>query len=240
MNSEQNLESHLINQLDQNETFLNFFWLKARSLFVFKMMTKYHKQKSVLDIGAGAGMLFKHLKDISPSTRYYFQEPLQSLREEMIKVSGPESCVMEGGTYLQDSIVMLDVLEHIEDDQKFLNDLNTHMTSESIFIITCPAFKQLWSEWDQLLGHHRRYTKKDLEYKLKTAGFEILESRYLFHFFVIPALIRRKQKAQGSEFPKIPNALNLILFLWALFELNFLSFLPFGTSITAVVRRKNA
>ncbi len=231
------LESHLEDQAEKADQFLDFFWHVIRSAFILRTLEEYHRTKSVVDIGAGAGVFFKHYLTKWPESKYFFIEPIQSLRDRILKFPGSQVITDTKAPLNQEAVVLLDVLEHIETDQQFLKDLFRRMPADSLLIITCPALNILWSTWDIKMGHYRRYTRKSLIAVVEAAGFEVQEARYLFHLFLLPALWRKWQPSAGAEFPQLSNGINGILKAWAYFELRFLSFLPFGTSITVVAKK---
>ena len=233
----QNLESHLEDQAEKADQFLDFFWHVIRSAFIFRTLKKYNKTSSVMDIGAGAGVFFKHYLTEWPHSKYFFIEPIQTLSDRILKFPGSQVVADEKAPLDQDAVVLLDVLEHIEKDQAFLKDLFPRMDADGLLIITCPALNILWSTWDVKMGHFRRYTKKSLIAVVSQAGFEVQEARYLFHLFLLPALWRKWRPSAGAEFPHLSPGINLILKGWAYFELLFLGFLPFGTSITLVAKK---
>jgi 2-polyprenyl-3-methyl-5-hydroxy-6-metoxy-1,4-benzoquinol methylase len=73
-----------------------------------------------------------------------------------------------------DVILLSEVLEHIEDDAAALRALHTLAARhDSRIVLTVPANPALWTEWDELAGHHRRYTRVELLSKLDAAGFDV-------------------------------------------------------------------
>lgn len=88
-----------------------------------------------------------------------------------------------------DGALLLDVLEHIPDDELFLEEFfsNKIFVDRAKFIITCPAFDRLFSHHDYLLGHYRRYSLSELKGKIGRAGGIHLESGYIF---LIPLALR--------------------------------------------------
>ncbi len=231
------LQVHLADQNSQLSHFTDFFWHRFRSLTAIKLLKKYSATDSVLDIGAGAGIFGVHLQRQLSSAKYYFQEPIQSLSDSLVKRFGAKSQVLVSESYNQRGFVLLDVLEHIEDDKSFLTDLKTKMPSGSVLVITCPASPKLWSKWDQEMGHYRRYSKESLMSVCKAAGFEVLESKYIFHAFVLPAYLRTKKTEMGPEFPKLSKPLNALIYVYCKIEGMFSRWLPFGTSVVTVVRK---
>ncbi|NEQ95209.1 MAG: class I SAM-dependent methyltransferase [Cyanothece sp. SIO2G6] len=70
-----------------------------------------------------------------------------------------------------DSIVMLDVLEHIEDDITTLMQLKQSLSADGFLIIKVPALQSLYGAMDEVIGHHRRYSQQTLNAALTQAGF---------------------------------------------------------------------
>jgi len=77
-----------------------------------------------------------------------------------------------------DSILYVNVLEHISDDQAELTAMYRTLRKGGRILIFVPALPRLYGAFDRRVGHFRRYTKADLENKCLTAGFKLLKSRY--------------------------------------------------------------
>ena len=83
-------------------------------------------------------------------------------------------------------ILLLDVIEHIEDERTFLTEIiNNHLDSGGYLLITVPAFNFLYSSHDRYLGHYRRYNLKELVCLINGAYLEPVSYGYLF-FPLIP------------------------------------------------------
>lgn len=70
-----------------------------------------------------------------------------------------------------DTIILLDVLEHIEDDVALLHQLHQGLRSGGKLIVKVPALNWLYSPMDQAIGHYRRYTQQTLLETFKNAGY---------------------------------------------------------------------
>lgn len=90
-----------------------------------------------------------------------------------------------------DQFLLLDVLEHIEDDDAFLSLLHKKTTEAGCCLITVPAFKCLWSSEDEEAGHFRRYRIRPLCALLESKGFEICYRSYFMGFLFLPILLIR-------------------------------------------------
>src|SRR6185436_18923690 len=77
-----------------------------------------------------------------------------------------------------DSIIYVNVLEHVENDAEELASVHDALAPEGRIFIFVPALPALYGNFDKEVGHFRRYTKTDLETKSRQAGFRILKSSY--------------------------------------------------------------
>lgn len=83
-------------------------------------------------------------------------------------------------------VTLMDVLEHIEDDRKALNQIVDQTPSATRFFITVPAFNWLWSQHDVLLHHHRRYSIASLRATIAACPSLQLINCYYFYAVVFP------------------------------------------------------
>ncbi|MFO0697441.1 MAG: methyltransferase domain-containing protein [Polyangiales bacterium] len=86
-----------------------------------------------------------------------------------------------------DLLLLLDVLEHVEDDLGLLSDLvRSNLGDGAHVLVSVPAWPGLYARHDRALGHHRRYRPRELHALLSRAGLERLEGGGLFHSLVLP------------------------------------------------------
>jgi hypothetical protein len=88
-----------------------------------------------------------------------------------------------------ETLMFLDVVEHVEDDISFLKDTLRHFPNCSCVIITVPAGPQAWSEWDEHYGHFRRYTKSSLDEMIRQSGLSPGRTRYFFRTLYLAARV---------------------------------------------------
>jgi len=153
--------------------------------WIFELL-KPHLGREVLEIGAGHGTFTEMLaaeadrvvaSDIS-------QRCVSRLRE---RFSGAESVqIMHGSVDSAaalgpfDSVVLINVLEHIEDDDGTLRELRGRLLRPGgRVILWVPAFSFLYSDFDRKIGHYRRYTKAGLRAQLCDAGYQVQDIRYV-------------------------------------------------------------
>ena len=144
-----------------------------------------------------------------------------------------------------DLIVLLDVLEHIENDHKSLEVLKNWAKERAKIVITVPAYQFLWTQHDEIHHHKRRYTAKGLKDVVERAGWKIQYISYfnsfLFPLALIDRLIKKIFLVSEEEKLGMPNKwVNSIFKKIFGFETNFIgkyTFL-FGLSIIAVAEKK--
>ncbi|HTX17334.1 MAG TPA: class I SAM-dependent methyltransferase [Bacteroidota bacterium] len=141
-------------------------------------------------------------------------------------------------------ITMLDVIEHIDDDEGILRQALGFIEPGGYLIVTVPAYKFLWSSHDDLNHHKRRYTKRMLADVLNRSGFSTLRLSYyntiLFPTALVERMASKVAKSKGDGTLNIPpKPLNTVLarvFESERFLLRRMTF-PFGLSLLAVARR---
>jgi SAM-dependent methyltransferase len=72
-----------------------------------------------------------------------------------------------------DLVLLLDVLEHVEDERAALAEAGRVLRPGGSLLLTVPALKRLWSQRDELAGHVRRYELPELNDALALAGFSV-------------------------------------------------------------------
>jgi SAM-dependent methyltransferase len=78
-----------------------------------------------------------------------------------------------------DCIVSFNVFEHIKNDQKALENSFNLLKKKGVMVCIVPAHEWLFSKFDRMLGHFRRYSKGQMRQKSENAGFEVIECSYL-------------------------------------------------------------
>ena len=141
----------------------------------------------VLEIGAGAGNLSRFLLDKEVVILSDFEtQYLHLLRRRFGSYENVQIRHLDLDTFTAadlageriDSVVCLNVLEHIQDDRRVLRELYRAIEPGGVVVVLVPAHPELYSDLDRNLGHFRRYTKKLLEERFREAGFTVEKSRY--------------------------------------------------------------
>jgi ubiquinone/menaquinone biosynthesis C-methylase UbiE len=153
----------------------------------FSKQIKPFIKGNVLEAGAGIGTTTLLLNDGS-ATNWVMLEPDETMHSELMKKvstdSFPSNTKLTKGTIEQvdtsvtfDTIIYIDVLEHIEADAAELEKAAALLSPGGYIIVLSPAFQSLFSPFDKAIGHFRRYNKSMLK-KITPTGLEIVSLKY--------------------------------------------------------------
>ena len=145
-----------------------------------------------------------------------------------------------------DLVLAADVVEHIKDDKKIIQNFYDFLKKDGHILITVPAFNFLYSHKDIALKHFRRYRRSNIK-KLLIKRFQIKKLSYFNFLLFLPiALSILIFKIKNTKFIKFvettpTNWINTIfknIFLIEKYLLKFLNF-PFGISIIALAKKND-
>ena len=228
----------------------SYWWFQARYTIVKRLLKRYNKinPEFLLDWGCGTGGFLNNIMHddiINPEKIFGVDSSIDA--QKFLQRKNIPYCILKTESEFDDLtfssmdvITMLDVLEHIEHPVQILQKLFKASKDGAVLIVFVPAFQHLWSQWDCLLGHKRRYNKGYLKIHLSAAGWRVNELRYIYNILYIPALFRnlliKVNVMDEINFPNPPTFLNEILLRYFQME-SKISALPFGTSLLAVAQK---
>ncbi len=227
------------------------WWFAARSEIVRRVIERYGNLKpgdTILDVGCGTGAIMKQLSenykvvgiDMSPLAVEYskkrgltdvFLMPVQEFPRDKYNVK---------------AAILLDVIEHIDDDVDVLRTVRDIVGEDGRVIVTVPAYKWLWSSHDLVNHHKRRYNSALLRERLDKAGLEPVMMTYyntlLFPLAVVKKVMGKWKAAdQASEAVDQPSGfVNSLFYSVFASEKNLVPNmkLPFGVSLLTVAKPK--
>lgn len=208
-------------------------------------------EMEILDAGCGGGATMKSLRrygrvrgmEISEEAVEYNRE-----RGREVILGSIEEMPFPDESF--DLALALDVIEHVPDDLRALEELFRVLRPGGFLLVTVPALQMLWGAHDMAAGHYRRYTLSGLRERVKRLGFEIVAATY-FNTLLFPAVFaarmleRLHPKGAASDVREVPRFLNFLLTEVFSLEapLTQRMKLPFGVSTLCFVRkleRRNA
>ena len=233
------------------------WWWRSRRQFVLTRLGALYRRRPparILDIGCGNGLFFEELRQfgevrgIEPDSGLVSEDgPFRDRIE--VREFDADYLPREGDS--PDWVLMLDVLEHLEDDAAAAAHVHRILAPGGIFVVTVPALMMLWSQHDEANLHFRRYTRAGVTRVLEGAGFAVEMVRYFFGWTVGPLLLRRmlapgtrsagKETGSGEYRVHVPPAM-INRTLYGLTRLEQLTIgrwgLPVGSSLMAVARKQ--
>jgi len=187
------------------------YWSKARNRMVHRLVGQHaHADAPVLEIGCARGVVTGYLRDCGVDCWGVDLEESAPMNEGI-------------GAYLQTgvdffdldtesvsrfkTILMLDVLEHIEEPAAFLKQVMDRSSSVQTVIVTMPARMELWSNYDEHYGHYLRYDLDSMYAMAVEARMRVKSSGYAFRALFAAGLLTGKLGMKRSTVIKPPSGI---------------------------------
>lgn len=213
--------------------------------WVFNNIEPYLGER-ILEIGCGVGNITQFLRnknlvvgvDVNDrglkelKERFTHQKNFIFLKGDMSKRRN----MLKLRIHNFDTVLCLNILEHIRDDRACLKEMNGLLKEEGRIILLCPSYPSLFGTIDKVDGHYRRYSKKDLVTKVDEAGFKIKKVFYMNVLgilgWVLHGRILKRKVHVKSHFKLLNYLSNLLMHLEKIINP------PFGLSIIVVGVKK--
>ena len=207
--------------------------------YQLKLIKKYVKGY-IAEVGPGNGMnvssYIKYPKKIDlyePTKKLYLE--LKKKFKKNNKVSNyNKKFILQKEKY--DSILYLDVLEHIKNDKEEILKAFKSIKKNGYLLINVPAFSYLYSKFDKDVGHHKRYQKKDIRIIFKNLKYKKLDLRYYDSIGYILSLLSRLTLSDYKK--KFEQKIRIWDSLIPLSKIiDFLTFNLCGKSLLVVIKK---
>lgn len=228
------------------------WWFKARQDFVlrFLKMNDISKESRLLDIGCGGGALLQVLAfsgytdtygvDVSPEAVAFARA--KGITNVRIADAQEKQDFQEG---FFDVIIAMDILEHLQNPERALQEWQRLLKNDGILLIFVPAFQLLWSQHDVINHHKTRYTKKRLFDLARNVNFKPnLYSYWNFMMFVPYLLLLKIKNYAGHRLVVLKRnrvfvneLLKIILFIENALIMRG-AYFPFGVSFMASFKKE--
>ena len=239
------MERHLYDDMYRLEK--DNWWYKGKR-DLFEQLINGRQFSRALDMGCGVGSNIPVL-NAHADTVVGIDNSENAIR--YCKQKGYNNVLLGNATALPfpdhsfDLIVCSDVLEHV-DDQKALSEIRRVLKKDGIFLFSVPAFPHLWSRYDTLSYHLRRYRRKPLR-KLLENYLTVQYLGYWNFFSYLPCLIvynlqkLKKQEIHINNLTLVPKFLNALLYLCISLETKVFQKIrfPFGVSLVGICSKES-
>jgi SAM-dependent methyltransferase len=168
--------------------------------------------RRVLEVGCGVGNVTSVLQDRDLVVGIDV-EP-ECVKERARRFSGKANIIsacldvldpafLELASYRFDSVVCLNVLEHVRDDAKALMHMRAVLEPGGSVILIIPAFESLYGPIDRNLGHFQRYSKRHLGELARSLGFDVAVAHYMnfvgfFGWWFNARILRRTEQSEDQ------------------------------------------
>ncbi|MEQ9672700.1 class I SAM-dependent methyltransferase [Coleofasciculus sp. G2-EDA-02] len=224
------------------------WWFVARRLIIEQVIQtlKLPESAEIFEVGCGTGGNLEMLARYGEVYGMELDETARLFASDLKLGEIQPGCLPDDIPFPDktfDLIVLLDVLEHLEDDTGSLQALSKKLKPSGWLLITVPAYPWLWTRQDELLHHKRRYLRRNLQQVVRCAGYCLHFSSY-FNFFLFPLitggrLLLTLFNKNEDELVMPPTLMNKLLINVFAFERHLIRrlFLPFGVSIMLLAQR---
>lgn len=164
-----------------------------------------HLGRRVIEVGAGIGTFSEFLLRAEGVSELTLLEPAENTYPRLHErfLGNPRVRTLRGyledhaGDLSGDSLVSVNVLEHVPDDEAFLRDAHRALVPGGKVLLFVPALGQIYGTLDEAFEHYRRYTRGMLASRLERAGFRPLRVSYMnlpgiFSWLVAGKLLRKR------------------------------------------------
>ncbi|MEY2582496.1 MAG: hypothetical protein QOE09_2345 [Ilumatobacteraceae bacterium] len=207
-----------------------------------------HLGHRVLEVGAGIGTIAAKMAERKPASQITALEPAENLFDELQAATAR----LPNVTPLQltsqdlartrpqqfDSIVYVNVLEHILDDDAEMRIAFGLLAPGGSLGVFVPAMSRLYGSLDYKSGHHRRYDKAQLRQVISDAGFEIVELRYLEVAGVLPYWLMYRVLNRQSLSTMSSGVFDGLVVPISKMVQRVVPNPPFGKNLLAIARRR--
>jgi SAM-dependent methyltransferase len=169
------------------------WWERERKHLLMQVMDD--RVDAHVDVGCGRGGIAAELADRGSFVVAVDMHPYDEWRNHpnvAFVRANIDQLPFRAGAF--DRLSVLDVIEHVDDDQAVLSELRRVSTDSGRLVVTVPADPRLWSAHDEAVGHHRRYDATTLDARTRQAGFEPLRASHFFAWLYAPAWLLRNRR----------------------------------------------
>lgn len=187
---------------EKSELIYRHPWELSRAEILLKELKKIKIHGAVLDVGYGDGYFDERMLKMFPEITEFWGVDIYAKEKIYGRGRRKENYVNSYDEIKEkkfDYVLLMDVIEHIEDEVSFMEDLHKYLRNSTTLLITVPAFQWLFSLHDIELNHFRRYNFKMLKEVLEKSGYYVCDYSYAYFSLVfMRAITKSKRNSLGA------------------------------------------
>ena len=191
------------------------FWFRSRNRAISWLAHRYlPRTANYLEIGCGTGYVLQMLQREFPEWKVTATEAhSEGLEFAAGRVGDSATLYQVDARAIPfreefDVVGAFDVIEHIKEDEAVLAEIHDTLKPRGYVFLSVPQHMFLWSKYDELGHHFRRYSKKELIDKVGRAGFTVVDSTS-FNSLLLPVMLASRLIRNEKENPDVLDELRL-------------------------------
>lgn len=255
MNRDRDIVHHATEFIDDVEAVAledTLWWCVGRRAILRRYLVRADREtplSQILEVGCGSGGHLSLLSQYGNVTAVEQSEVLakRARSRNVAKRVYVGDCLELEFPQTFQMVCLFDVLEHLEDDEAFLAQLDRIGRPGHWLLLSVPACQFLYGPHDEVLHHYRRYSRSRLEGVLKRSGYQCVRgSHFLFFLFPIAVLSRFMERLRGLagrkqttvELGVVPRWVNTLLVQVLKLEGAISQFIPLPIGVWYIVLAK--
>ena len=234
----------------------NHWWFRIRERIIISQLQKVTVDSNdlkILNIGVATGRSTEALSPFGEVTSLEYDKDCCAFLKEELGFEVINGSITELPFNLEsfDLVCAFDVIEHVENHDLAVKEMERVCKKNGIIFITVPAFMSLWSHHDIINQHFRRYKSNSLLSLFNLSSLQLIHKTYFNTFLFIPIIIFRTfsrivpqkmlRRNSGSDFnikgqTKILNTILERIFRLEIALLKLFQF-PFGVSLLGIWKK---
>lgn len=236
----------------------NHWWFKVRGQIISDLLVKnlYNKKDlKILNVGIATGKTTELLNQFGLVSSVEYDKDCCEFVQAKLGIDVINGSILDLPFKDKefDLVCAFDVIEHVEDDHKAVQELYRVCKDNSIVFITVPAFMSLWSHHDEVNHHYRRYIMPQILNLFKNFSGQSLSKSYFNSLLFLPVLgfrliskvlpQRLIREGSGSDFTvlKADSIVNKLLYFIFNLERQTIKYIkyPIGVSIFYMFKKSS-
>ena len=179
MNNDTSFNDQLFNDV-YDDNFRFHCWQLYRNNFIYSKIIEFNLN-NILDIGCGRGFVTDYLYKKNIIIQGIELGNTTPIKNATVKIDFGKDFLELDKNLNINTVTLFDVIEHIAQPIDFIKSIIDHFKNLQYVFISVPANNELWTNWDEINGHYKRYSLNDLDEHQEFLNCKIIEKQYFFH-----------------------------------------------------------